>query len=115
MVDRQIYLGRMIKKFKIGILVFALISFAHAPSLFAQEQTNGATWMAMPPLTRTNYVLSTDYATTEETSTRWAGGPLAFPWVLGPGPDFGNYGTPGGRSYIATPAAPRLIGPLTMD
>jgi len=106
----------MIKQFKIGILVFALSSFAHAPPLFAQEQTNGATWIAMPPLTRTNYVASIDFvATTEEISTRWAGGPLAFPWALGPGPDFGNYGALGGRSYIATPAAPRLIGPLTMD
>jgi len=105
----------MIKQFKIGILVFALISFAHAPSLFAQDQTNGTTWMAMPPLIRTNYLANTDYATTEEISTRWAGGPLAFPWALGPGPDFGNYVAPVGRSYTATPAAPRLIGPLTTD
>jgi len=50
----------MIKQFKIGILVFALISFAHAPSLFAQDQTNGTTWMAMPPLIRTNYLANTD-------------------------------------------------------
>jgi len=62
---------------------------------------------------------------TKGISARWAAGPARFVNTLGPGLGSVNYAAPMGdfprrferqaEKYIATAAAPRLIGPLVKD
>ena len=53
--------------------------------------------------------------TTTEMSTRWAGGLAAFPRALGRVSNLAAHADSGATKDIATPAPPRLIGPLPTD